>query len=310
MKVVFFNHHHNGDIHVARGFIREIMKKMPNISFSFTHKNSRNLLVDIPNLKYDANSINSIKDEQISLFNKGDTYYFNTWYCQSQYKYYKMYGLTLDALYAAFDNNCKNLWGWSLKDISNDPSIFIPTIDHSKFQIENAKSLLENHSEKKIFISNGKVLSGQAAPFEFTSMIVNIANQHTDKIFILSNKENDSRFPISPIDDRGIPNNIVYSSNIIKKEGCDLNENAFLTEHCDLIVGKASGALTFSLTQRNLLERNVKLLNIVTLQSVVPKQNKFWLDNLLSDKINYSANTITSTEQNIDKIKRLIEENL
>ncbi|HEY5267661.1 MAG TPA: hypothetical protein VII94_00825 [Candidatus Saccharimonadales bacterium] len=300
MKVVFFNHHHNGDIHVARSFVREIMKKEPNVSFSFTHKNSRNLLADIPSLKYDANSINTIKDEQISLFNKGDTYYFNTWYCQSQYKYYRMYGLTLDALYAAFDNNCKNLWGWSLKDISSDPSIFIPTIDYSKFQIENAKSWIDDHLEKKIFVSNGKVLSGQAAPFELTSMIIDIANKHTDKTFILSNKENDKK----------LPNNVVYSSDLIKKEGCDLNENAFLTEHCDLIVGKASGALTFSLNQVNLLKRNVKLLNFVTLQSVVPKQGKLWLDNLLFDKINYSANTITSTEQDANKIKQLIEENL
>ena len=127
-----------------------------------------------------------------------------------------------------------------------------------------------------------------------TAVINKVAFNHPTTIFILSNQEGQVLAP-----------NIIYSSGIICKSGSDLNENAFLSEHCDVIVGRASGAFTFALTQENMFKRRAKML---CFSNLVPKQNgKFWLDELLQDKVNYSSRIITTNESDVNLIQQLIE---
>lgn len=47
-KLVFYNHFHNGDIHVSRSFVNFIVSKLKSkeIEFSYVHKNSKDLLSD------------------------------------------------------------------------------------------------------------------------------------------------------------------------------------------------------------------------------------------------------------------------
>lgn len=299
-KVVFWNAFHNGDIHVSRGIIRQIIKKVhsidPNIEFLYSHKNDPTLLCDIPNLGFDVGTIQKTNPHE-SLIIDNDTVYINTWYDQQYQKYARQYGiLTIDALYAALDDVCKKLWNFSLQDISDNVEDFFPIIDYSKFEIENINRWLQQHPEKKILIENGAALSGQAHNLNMTPLIITLANEHPDKAFILSSKEHFQSFLIPP--------NIYWTSNIINKNGTDLNEISFLSTHCDLIIGKASGVFTFALTHDNLFKRNIKLLCFSHLLS---SQNKFWLGKLFAAKTSYSATVIINGTSNINDIYNMIK---
>jgi len=300
-KITFFNHFHNGDLHISREFVRKVIEKVhsidPSTTFSYAHVNDQGLLSDIPNLAYE--NLNSLRLNQFeNLTRRGDTIFFNTWYAQQNYRYMNVHGMTLDCLYEAFNDSCKNLWNFRLEDISADPSSFIPTIDYSKFHIQDAQNWLAQNPQKKILVSNGQALSGQATNFPLAPLVADLAKLHPDKIFILSNQEVPTY----------LPPNVVFSKDIIKKPyGSDLNENSFLTAHCDVIVGRASGVFSYAWTQQNMLQRKVKFVCFCGPGVVIRPPHQFWTSSLLSDKIHYSAEYIVSDTTDGNAVKRIIE---
>lgn len=299
MKVTFFNHFHNGDLHISRELVRKVMQKVnsidPNVLFAYAHVNDSGLLSDIPNLPFENLHHVSMSTHD-NLRNVNGAVYFNTWYGQQNYRFMNSYGMTLDCLYAAFDDTCKALFQFGLEDISSNPEDFIPTIDYSKFEIGLAKKWVEEHPQRKIFISNGQALSGQATNFSFTQIVCELAQAHPDTIFILSNQEGNANFP----------GNVIYSRNIIKKAGCDLNENSFLTTFCDVIVGRASGVFSYAWTQQNMLHRKTKFVCFCGPGVVIYDNNQFWTNGLLTNKIKYSAEYIVSQETDCIKVTDII----
>jgi hypothetical protein len=303
MKIVFFNSYHNGDIHVSREIVNKIVQRVhqqdPGTSFVYSHRNCYNLLADIDNLSFDPHVLNRKGSDHDNLLHFGDMVLINTWYAQQNYKYMNRYGMTMDCLYLALDDSCKSLWGFSLSDISTDMSTFFPSIDYTKFEIASSKVWLSNHPEKKIFVANGHALSGQAVNFDMTALIIRLAQKHSNKTFILTNQECNT----------SLPNNVVYSSNIIGKQGAsDLNENSFISSHCDVIIGRSSGASTFAMTQENLFRRPIKILYFTNIVPVAP--NKFWADDFFSNKISYSADIICTNEHNPINVYNIIDTNI
>jgi hypothetical protein len=270
----------------------------PTVQFAYGHRNSPDLLADIDGLSFDPLALSVVRNDHAGVVGIGDTVYFNTWYAQQHHKYMNRYGLTMDSLYSAFDDSCQTLWGFSLHQITPDPQLFFPVIDYNKFHVGEARNWLSQYPDrKKIFISNGTTLSDQAHYFSLTEIVKNVAKNHPDKIFIMSNQDGPE-----------YADNVVSSTNIIKKGGNDLNENAFVATHCDVIIGKASGAFTFAVTQENLFQRSPKFLAFCNLTPSRP--NKFWLSDRLSDKVNYKAQFIVSNESNINAISSIIDSNV
>lgn len=159
-RIVFFNCFHNGDIHVSRGFVRQIMNKIkqlePDTTFGYTHKMSAELLSDIPDLTFDRGALGSVGSEHANLVKSGDTTFINTWYGQQQHKYMNRHGISIDTVYAALNDSCKDLYGFSLEDISTDLSTFFPTIDYTRISISRVQSWLSQHPQKKILVENGQ----------------------------------------------------------------------------------------------------------------------------------------------------------
>lgn len=300
-RVVFFNYYHNGDIHVSRGLVRHVMNKVrqlnPSVEFAYGHNNSPDLLSDIDGLSFDPLALSIIRNDHAGILPAGDTLYFNTWYAQQQFRYMNRYAITMDSLYSAFDDGCRSIWGFSLEDISQNPADFFPTIDYNRFYIEHARNWINNHPGKKIFVSNGAALSDQAHYFSLTNIIDTVSKNHPDKIFILSNND-------------GHPGsqNIIHSSDIIKKGSNDLNENSYIASQCDVIIGKASGAFSFSITKENCFHKNIKFLAFCNLTT--PHSNKFWLGDRLRDKVNYTSQFIVSNESDVNQIANIIDSNL
>ena len=300
-KVVWFNHYHNGDIHASRGIVKQIINHVhrqdPTITFAYSHRNPSNLLLDIPNLEFDGEALNNVNPHD-SLVVIGDTAYINTWYDQQHQKYARQCGiLTIDILYVALNEACQKLWGFSLEDISVDPKDFFPSIDYSKFDISRIQSWLQEHPGKKVLVESGHAMSGQAHNFDMTSVVVKLAEKHPDITFILSNKN------YTPL-----PNNVICTSDIIQKQtGSDLNEISFISTHCDLIIGRASGVFTFSLVKENLFERSTKML---CFSHLVSGQHKYWLGNLFVNRVGYSSIFTIESTSNVNEIQAIIARNL
>jgi hypothetical protein len=303
-KIIYYNHFHLGDVHLSRTFIQKISEKVlsinPMVRFFYAQRNDKTIIQDITNIKIDTSYFKNISNENICDFTLGRDLYINTWYASKNHFYMNQYGITFDCLYALFDDVCKRQLGFSLKDISLDPIDFFPEINHAFYNTFNVANWACTNDTKKIFVSNCKVLSGQAHDISLTSIICKLANNFPNYTFILTNKYHDV--------DTGNYNNIVYSSDIIKSSGFDLNENEYLSRFCDVIIGQASGAFTFAFSQPNLFKRNAK---IIALCNLIPnKPGKFWLGKLFEDKINYSADISVSNESNENIIINLIESKL
>lgn len=296
MSYIFYNHFHNGDIHVSRSFIRKILPFLNGDKY-FAHRNDSCLLNDIENLKYDSACLNMIDIHHLIL-QKDDSKYINTWYAANSYKYFNKHGITFDCLYALYDDVCKELLNCSLSEICEDPYELFPEIYYSKFYIENINKWIAN-DRKKIFISNGNSLSGQSHNFPITGAIIRLAKRHKEIDWILANKEeNCENLHLE---------NLFYSKDIIKKQtGSDLNENAYLSTFCDIIIGRASGAFTYCFNKDNLFNRDCKMLVFSNLTN-----KKFWLGSNFESIVDYKAKIINSdynfeTADLINKIEEVL----
>jgi hypothetical protein len=298
-KVIFYNAYHNGDIHLSRTFVDKIMRANPTYEYKYAHKNKMNLLADVANLEsipYFA----EIKESALSYIND-DTLYFNTWYGAGNRRFINEFGITFDCLYKVFDISLKDNFDMSLYDLDKDPSNFYPKIDFNKFYIADVDKYLNKYNHmKKVFISNGETLSGQAENFNYSIIINKLSEENKDVLFIASNRH----------DDLKLSDNLALSENIINKHSFDLNENAYLSTKCNLIFGRSSGTYTFAMIKDNMFDSNKTMISF---SNIGTDDNKYWLSNNMKDVVNYKAKVLNyncgSNEvykimnENIQKIK-------
>jgi hypothetical protein len=165
----------------------------------------------------------------------GNTMFINTWYCSNKNNY-NSFGMTFETLYYNFKPAARFL-GIDLDKI-HVLDLF-PSIDFEYFEIANAKEWLNNNSRKRVFIANGHAHSGQSYNFPFAEVINSIAQTNPNIDFLITSNE------------PGIMSlsNVFMTSDIIKKNNGDLNENAFLASNSDIIIGRCSGPYSFAMTR-------------------------------------------------------------
>jgi len=286
MKIIFFNHFHNGDVHLSRGFVKAIMTAFPEHEYSYAHKNDPNLLADIPNLKH-LNNIPCSQHEGVIKIN-GDIW-INTWYGQQSFHYMNQYGITFDTLYSALNAATQTIFNKSLAEIEPNPINLFPSIDYMKLKVDNIHSWLMNHSGKRVLVENSLSLSGQSNNFDMNQVVVKLANKHPSLMFLTS----------APIKD--CPTNVFYCGDIIKKSGSDLNEISYLSIHCDVVVGRASGIFSFCMTKENLFQRKASFVCFSNLDTP-----KFWLHDLFDKTIDYHTTITNYTTSDLDKVENII----
>jgi len=288
-NVIFTNWFHNGDIHVSRTFIREICGLSQDINFGYFHRNNDFILSDIPKIKRITNVPRIINEHTPSIL-IGDTLYLSTWYGTDKRRYLKKYGLTYNCLYHLFDDHLKFYFNTSLQNINPNLDYFFPDINFSNFNTAKIDVWAAKTPNKKVFLSNGKVLSGQANNFAMNNIILALANAYPNYIFVVSNIEG-SKIKAS---------NIVYSDDIIGKGGNDLNENGYLSTYCDYIIGRLSGTYTFAFNKMNLFKLNKTFISFSE-----GKNEGIW-NNIEDFGIKYSSDIYHFTETNTDNIINII----
>jgi len=227
-KLIFYNHFHNGDIHSARNFVKDIMSKIEYSETIYYHENSFTILKDIDlkhiRDKYPTSELFIENDNEIII---------NTWF-HTQHGH-RLHQCTLEALYYNF-NIIYNKLNIKLEPIE----YYIPTIDYNKFKIENIDNFFKDRKYKKyVYMANGPIRSFQSME-ENMDRVIGEISKNKDNLIIIAN---DSSFKDT---------NVIESKDIIGSEGIDdLNENSYLTTKCDVIIGRESGPYFFSYVKEN-----------------------------------------------------------
>ncbi len=297
--IVFYNHFHNGDLHISREFIKDIINKT-NASCEYHHHCPFEHLSDINVIqkRMDPPNNNYTNDQIVFEFN--DRIYINTWYNPS-FPGYKKYGCTLPALYDNFQTIYQYL------NIPIEPlQFYIPSIDFSKFKIGFVDDFMSKNKQRKIYISNGGVASGQSINFDMDPIILQLSSAFPNYLFIISNK---SALPVK--------DNIIYSENIIQNNStADLCENAYISTFCDIIIGRCSGTFSFALIKDNLVSDTrqhwIGICNIdprFGVESFFPK-NKTFENISLSDLNVIYSKLQSSIQSNIMEIIDFTQEKI
>jgi hypothetical protein len=245
MKIQFFQHCHNGDLFVSREFVKQVTAELPEFYFEYYHKNHPKTLLDL-NISQQVltNQFNS-KDKFLEMPN---ALAINTWVGAYDQKinqtppHYYSGGINLVMLY--------QIWGHIFEKINNifqknlclkSVNDYIPEIDFQKYQITPVNKFLEECSQKKILFCNGEPRSKQSFREPVNDIIMELAVNLQNHVIICTEKFS-TKIP-----------NILFTDDIIQSSGSDLCEISYLSQYCDLVVGRNSGPFVFCLIKNNLL---------------------------------------------------------
>ncbi len=242
------NHFHNGDVHLSRTMVRYIMDNTPDYKHYYSHGNPPNLLADMEDLEYLPNFYTQFP-QNTDIIMDGDNIYLSAWVGSCHNRFNE--GCTIQSIYNLFNYYSNTLLGKGMPPLKE----VLPVIDFNKFKKgEKLVAHFGNREKRRaIFVSNGYALSGQASNFDMLPMVAAMSNVHENCDFYLTNRD-------------GLPdivaNNIFYTEDILDtKNKPDLNENAYLSTFCDVIIGRSSGAFSFALNTINLC-RNVTFYSV------------------------------------------------
>jgi hypothetical protein len=292
-KLIFGNGYHNGDIHLSRSFIRVIVNHFKQYEYYYTHNNGIELLKDIP-VTYDPGLIKTFPPDN-TLFTKTDEQItLNTWYGARNFDFLNRHGLSFDCLYDLFDDFCRNALGLTLEDLQPNPQNLFPKIDFSFYKTDKIDDYVKADDRRKVFISNGHTLSGQAHNFNFDPIIEKLADKYHGIVFLCSNLSQVER------------DNVLFTRNIIGQDHIDLCENAYLSTFCPVIVGRSSGTFSFAFIQENLFGTTPKKMISYSNLHNGPGEY-FWLGNKFKNKIKYTTQMMPSIITSTDLIYQMLE---
>lgn len=251
-NICLFNHFHNGDIFYGKEFVRQISETIDNKVFYF-HSNNLELLADVNVTCKNISDLPIEVGERTKFFETENCYYVNIWigsYFHQGIKYsqdsidsectlrflYTMFSLIYEELNKTFGCDLK------LKSIDN----YFPIIDYSKFNISNINEYININKGKRVLFSNGPCMSGQCSyDGDMSPIIKTLAEKYSEITFIVTKQiECDLK-------------NIVSTNDIIKVDGCDLNEIGYLSKFCDVVVGRNSGPFCFCTNRDNMNNSNI-----------------------------------------------------
>jgi len=263
-KIVFFNHYHRGDIFTNRGYVVAITESLRNFKFGYLHFNHPKLTRDI-SIKYEGQPLNFGKKDRFKFEN--GCLYINTWMGAYKKSMNKFGGLNMSAMHEQWSiifAEINKTFGASL-ELSSNKMKYLPNIDPSFLNLKNIDVYLESSKEhKKVILCNGVPKSFQSFQYDMSSQINQLAEEYPLVHFICTTK---IQTPCS---------NVLFTDDIIKdteeeskrapwedrtQNICDLLEISYLSEGCDLIVGKNSGPFCFCETGRNYTNPNKKFLS-------------------------------------------------
>ncbi len=286
-NLVFYNHWQNGDIHVSREFVKFFINSIPAKNYIYLNHKSPELLKDIPQLRVENIGLDYLDNDSPFMWNLHTrTLCLNTWYGVSPV-FKDTASCTIDTLYHLFNSHLSKVFNTTINPLKLIE--FIPTVNYSYFKIENIENYVNTNQNKKILICNGNVISKQSRNFSFNSIVDKIAIDYPSVDFIMTEKFICNR------------SNILFTDDLIDKQGCDLNEISYLSLHCDSIIGRSSGPYIYSMVKENLLHPEKTFVCFSDDESIA-----WWSD----DRSLFKCKTIWSNDYSENNIVNKIVERL
>ncbi len=244
-QVIFYCHFGAGDVFESREFVKEWMKLVPARKYCYSHGKHPRILNDIPNLNFKeiTEHMNPMRGVWDDL---NGNLYVNTWIGRDGKYVLPGIGCTVEKLY---DMHNDMLAVYELGKLSRQPIDYIPVINYNKYNIAAGCDLMMKTRGRWIFVDNGLVQSMQAKNFDFNPIIVEIAEKHKDDNFLLTHEfETDLK-------------NIHFSNWYTGGVGFDLNEVSFMSQFCDVLIGRNSGPHVFTQVRENVDSSAKKLVS-------------------------------------------------
>jgi hypothetical protein len=246
-NICFFNHYHRGDLFTHKEFIRQI-KKETSINLSYYHYNHPkvNKDLDIPLVQVDG--LSNTKN----FYYTDSTLFINTW-IGAYPDIFNMYGgVNLQSLsnsWALIFDEINKIFNTNLQ-LKFPIEYYLPSIDFSYFDISKIKEFINNNkNKKKVLICNGSPMSNQSFSSDLSNEIIHFAKKYLNINFICTKK--------FPTDSK----NIFFTDDITLDfeeyhfsppwqdrviNNCDLNEISYLSNFCNVIIGKILVLLYFA----------------------------------------------------------------
>lgn len=246
-SICFFNCFHNGDVFNSKAFVTEIMQNI-DTKYYYAHNNNQKIIADLPLQQLQLNEIQGFDHCASRFVITDDVVYVNTWIgayfepdgeCTLRFSY-NMYRKIYESLNEMFGSNLT---------LDADMTKYFPSIDFSKFDFSFIKKKMQslNPNYKKVLVANGPGHSGQCAyNGNFADVILEFIQRHNNAIFFVTDK---------------IPYGgaiLQSTDNVTNRVDCDLNEISYMSQFCDVIVGRSSGPYSFSCTYENMNDSNKK----------------------------------------------------
>ena len=285
--ITFFNYFNNGDFHVSRWFIKDMMDKLKNKYKFFYAQNSQHsrglILKDLENLEL---SFYLPPDEHSSFVQEKNIIYINTWYAQGHWKYSKEHECSLYTLYKIFIDVYK-YFDIPIENIE----FYIPKIIFENLPISNMDLSKLSLYPKKILVCTGNTLSGQCHNFSFHNIVFKLAQKYTSILWMTTT---DFSFNLDN----------VVSTNKITNVDMDLNEIAYLSTLCSIIIGRTSGPYTFSIIEKNVINPDKTFICFCKekIHSLILREPHYkcklvWSDNFDLDHVTFTIST--TVDQNL-----------
>lgn len=247
-KIVFFNHAHRGDVFISKSFVEDIQKQI-STDYSYAHYWGEYLIkdIDINYLTIDSISHISKLNQHVSTYVTDDTVYINTWignyfghFPSSPYYGHCNIIATYELMYKNIYSTLSEIFETELK-LNPNIAYYVPDVKYNYFNTDPVNDFVSKDNNRKILFCNGPAESGQCEyNGDLLEVIESISNKYKDITLITTHKLG------KDID------NVKFTGDIIKNSGSDLNEISYLSEFCDIIVGRSSGPFVWCGTKKNI----------------------------------------------------------
>ena len=250
--ITFYNHWHNGDLHISREYVKDIIGKIAGGHFSYYHPNDPKILSDIGGFTFlPLMPAGTPKMCIPDLMREDADVIFVDTHINSKSANFAKYGNELETLYRNF---CCVFEELKLEIGPKDS--YIPLVDFSAFETAGIDGLMAGGAgRKKILVSNNYVCSKQSNNFNMDSLVSHIASRFKDAMVIVTN-DSDCK-----------EGNVVRIMPLVQ-HACNVNECAYAALSCDVVLGRHSGPFSFTLNRNMLLSDRRQL--IVCMSSLPP----------------------------------------
>lgn len=243
-NIIFYSHEKNGDCFVNKGYVKSIMNRIPELSYSYAHDHHHNIVADLNCRVVRTFQIppEIVKTQKAILHEDSGTMFINTWIgCWiGQYLVHGQHA-NFPLIHTAWSEFLNML---ELK-IEGDYDFYLPETDYSFYDLTVAENYLQKISTKPLIVfCNGIQQSGQSAMGLMPNTLNKLAQKYQDHEFLVTYKV-----------DVDLPN-VTYTDDLFESKEGNLNHISYISTKAKLIVGKNSGPFSFCHTKENLNDPN------------------------------------------------------